>query len=50
MIVYNSGVWHHGIVALDKQTVFTSLIWRPTDGRPDTIFLDLAEPVDVSLD
>ena len=29
VIVYNPGVWHHGIVALDRQTVFTSLFWRP---------------------
>ncbi len=47
VIVYNPGTWHHGIVALDRRAVFTSLFWRPNDGRPDTIFQTLQEPIKV---
>lgn len=47
VIVYNPGVWHHGIVALDGDAVFASAMWR-TDGGTDAEFCALAEPAAVS--
>ncbi len=48
IVIYNPGVWHHGIVALDRQTLFASAMWRTADGREDTVFLPLEEPIGVT--
>jgi len=47
VIVYNPGVWHHGIVALDNEATFASAMWRAPEGR-DTEFCELPEPLSVS--
>jgi ureidoglycolate lyase len=43
VVTYAPGLWHHGIVALDRPTCFSSLMWKA--GAGDTEFLDLAAPV-----
>ncbi|MEW5423237.1 ureidoglycolate lyase [Amorphus sp. 3PC139-8] len=47
LVVYNPGVWHHGIVALDRQTLFVSAMWKTPDGT-DTVFRTLQRPFEVS--
>lgn len=44
-IVYNPGIWHHGIVALDRDALFASAMWRTAT---DTEFCPLSEPVAVT--
>ena len=43
VVVYNPGVWHHGIVALDGDALFASAMWR-TRGGVDAEFASV-EPV-----
>lgn len=47
VIIYNPGVWHHGIVALDGDALFASAMWRTAAGT-DTEFCQLAEPIAVT--
>lgn len=43
VVTYAPGLWHHGIVALDRPACFSSLMWKA--GAGDTEFRDLAAPV-----
>lgn len=43
VVVYRPGIWHHGIVALGKDGVFASTMWK-TRGGVDVEFLALATP------
>lgn len=43
VVTYAPGVWHHGIVALDRPACFASLMWKTGDMKIDTEFLPLAE-------
>ncbi|MDK3018846.1 ureidoglycolate lyase [Pseudodonghicola flavimaris] len=45
VVTYAPGLWHHGIVALDRPACFASLMWKAADRAGDTEFLDLATPV-----
>lgn len=45
-ILYHPGIWHHGIVALDRPAQFISWMWR-TGGPTDTVFADLPAPVSI---
>lgn len=47
-VIYTPGVWHHGIVALQRQTPFLSSMWRCTGGG-DTEFASLAVPLSLDL-
>ena len=42
------GVWHHGMVVLDRPACFAVLMWRRSDG-PDDVFADLPVPVELRL-
>lgn len=46
MVIYNPGVWHHGIVAIDKQTLFASAMWKTH--QTDTVFRALDASIDVT--
>jgi ureidoglycolate lyase len=48
IVIYNPGVWHHGIVALDRRTLFASAMWRTVDGKEDAVFLPLEAPIEVT--
>lgn len=48
VVIYNPGVWHHGIVALGREALFASAMWR-TRGRVDAEFHALARPLDIDL-
>lgn len=41
VVTYAPGLWHHGIVALDQPTSFTSIMWKKGDPAVDTEFLTL---------
>ena len=45
-VLYAPGIWHHGIVALDRPAQFISWMWR-TGGETDTVFAVLPAPVHV---
>ncbi|MCA1336786.1 ureidoglycolate lyase [Pseudooceanicola marinus] len=45
VVTYRPGLWHHGIVALDRPATFASLMWKTADGQGDTEFLELPAPV-----
>lgn len=47
-VIYAPGVWHHGIVALHRQTPFLSWMWRCIGGG-DTEFVSLAAPLSLDL-
>ncbi len=47
-ITYHAGVWHHGIVALDRPAHFAVLMWRSDEGQNDE-FVDLLSPVELRL-
>lgn len=49
VVIYNPGVWHHGIVALESRALFASAMWR-TDGGQDVEFATLAQPLEVAVD
>lgn len=46
-VLYGPGVWHHGIVALDRPALFLSWMWR-TGTEADTEFADLPMPVSLT--
>lgn len=41
VVTYAPGLWHHGIVALDRAACFTSLMWKTGVFDIDTEFLGL---------
>lgn len=48
LVIYNPGIWHHGIVALDSEALFASVMWR-TQGGTDAEFHTLATPFHIEL-
>ena len=48
VVIYRPGVWHHGIVALGRDTLFASAMWR-TRGGVDAEFHALAHPLGIEL-
>lgn len=48
VVIYNPGVWHHGIIALDRQGLFASTMWR-TRGGTDVEFLQIPQPFALPL-
>jgi ureidoglycolate lyase len=48
-VIYKPGIWHHGIVAIARQTSFASLLWRTKTGG-DTEFVTLPSPVGIDLE
>lgn len=44
VLTYAPGLWHHGIVALDRPACFTSLMWKTGEAARDTEFLTLSAP------
>jgi len=49
VVIYKPGVWHHGIVALGREGVFASTMWK-TRGGTDAEFLQLPSPQIIDLD
>ncbi len=49
VVIYNPGVWHHGIIAIGGRGVFASAMWRTRGGR-DVEFLNLESVLETSLD
>lgn len=47
VVIYNPGIWHHGIIALDERGLFASTMWRTRGGR-DVEFVALPTPVDIA--
>ena len=48
-ICYAAGVWHHPMIALDRDTDFACLVWE--DGGPeDCVVQDLAETIAIAID
>lgn len=47
VVTYRPGLWHHGIVALDRPACFASMMWKSPDGVGDTEFRQLAAPVTI---
>ena len=47
-VTYHAGVWHHGMVVLDRPAHFAVLMWRRANG-PDDVFADLPAPVELRL-
>ena len=45
-IVYARGLWHQGIVALDQEVTFLSMMFRGEDTK-DTVFETLSRPVSI---
>ncbi|WP_050900876.1 ureidoglycolate lyase [Oceanicola sp. S124] len=45
VVTYRPGIWHHGVVALDRPATFASLMWKTPEGQGDTEFVPLPEPV-----
>lgn len=43
VVIYKPGVWHHGIVALGRDGLFASTMWK-TRGGTDVEFLSLSTP------
>jgi ureidoglycolate lyase len=48
VVVYNPGVWHQGIVALDSDAVFASAMWR-TRGGVDVEFAPIEPAFDITV-
>lgn len=48
VVIYKPGVWHHGIISLERQGLFASTMWR-TRGGTDVEFLELPQPFALSL-
>lgn len=48
VVIYNPGVWHHGIVAVGGDAVFASTMWR-TRGGTDAEFITLPLPLEIDL-
>lgn len=49
VVIYHPGTWHHGLVALDRDALFASAMWR-TRGGVDAEFHTLADPFDLELE
>lgn len=49
VVIYNPGVWHHGIIALDGPGHFASTMWR-TRGGTDVEFLPLEAMLETRLE
>lgn len=47
VVTYRPGLWHHGIVALDRPICFASLMWKSPDRQGDTEFTRLPSPVTI---
>ena len=47
-ITYHVGVWHHGMVVLDRPAHFAVLMWRLGEGSDD-VFTELPAPVELRL-
>ncbi|QIZ79155.1 ureidoglycolate lyase [Thalassovita gelatinovora] len=47
VVTYKPGIWHHGIVALDRPAKFASIMWKSETGLGDTEFAPLNSPVDI---
>ena len=47
-VTHHAGVWHHGMVALDRPAHFAVLMWRRDEGIDD-VFVDLPAPVALRL-
>ena len=47
-VTYRPGVWHHGIVGLDRPASFTVLMWRIAPGADDE-FVELEEAIELRL-
>lgn len=47
-ITYRANVWHHPMLALDRQASFAVVMWRDGSGG-DEEFVDLAEPLRIEL-
>ena len=45
-VTYRAGVWHHGMIALDRPAHFAVLMWRRREGSDD-VFVDLPAPVEL---
>lgn len=48
VVTYHPGVWHHGIVALDRAATFASTMWKAADRQGDTDFVPLPAPVTIT--
>lgn len=49
VVVYHPGTWHHGIVALDQQTLFLSGMWKTGQPAQDTEFRNLPETIPIEI-
>ena len=47
-VTYRAGVWHHGLVVLDRAARFAVLMWRRGEGLDDN-FAGLPVPVELRL-
>src|SRR5690606_15697392 len=47
VVIYNPGIWHHGMMALGGRALFASTMWR-TRGGVDAEFFQL--PAAIELD
>uniref|UniRef100_UPI003342040E ureidoglycolate lyase n=1 Tax=Paracoccus sp. TaxID=267 RepID=UPI003342040E len=43
VVIYKPGIWHHGIISLNRPGVFASTMWR-TRGGTDVEFLQVPQP------
>lgn len=50
VVTYAPGLWHHGIVALDRPACFASLMWKAADRQGDAEFRQLERPVTIGWD
>lgn len=41
VVTYAPGLWHHGIIALDRPACFASVMWKTGDAQVDAQFLTL---------
>lgn len=48
LVIYNPGVWHHGIIALGHRGTFASTMWRVPGGR-DVEFLGLETALELQV-
>lgn len=48
VVIYKPGIWHHGIISLDRQGLFASTMWRTRGGR-DVEFLQIPQPFALPL-
>jgi ureidoglycolate lyase len=49
IVIYQPGIWHHGIIAVGERGLFASTMWRTRGGR-DVEFVDLPSPLVLSLE